>query len=138
MNPYSKKYIIKQLKDVSFPFPCKFIYFDEETDTETPEINGHVIYAEILITPMVCDILTKVYKTQIYFWIPDDYPFSTPTVMLEDAIIHPLVNCEKINMCDYGVAITFPQIIVNVYCIILEGLYDKENKDLVEYLNFIY
>jgi len=42
---------------------------------------------------------------------------------------------EKINLCDYDVMMTFPQLIMNVYCIILEALYNNQNNDLINYIN---
>lgn len=135
MNPSSKRHLLKQLSNFSSPFPYRLIYYDDENDIETPEINGHVIYVELLITPNVCNLLKNIYKTRIYFYFPDDYPFNPPTIMLEDPVTHPTVNCEQINTCDYGCMFTFPQLILNSYCIITEALNNKENMDLINYIN---
>ena len=138
MNPRVIKRLHNELKDLSLPFPHKFIYIDEDTDCETSDISGHVIYVEVLITPAVCNLLKKLYKTQIYFWFPDDYPFSSPTIMLEETCTHPLIDDKdyvSINMCSYCPALTFPQLIMNAYCIIVEALYRKENDDLIKCVN---
>ncbi len=138
MNPRVIKRLHHELKDLSLPFPHKFIYIDEDNDCETSDISGHIIYVEVLITPYVCNLLKKPHGTQIYFWFEDDYPFSSPTIMLEDACTHPLIDNEdfvSVNMCSYCPALTFPQLIMNAYCIIVEALHDKENTDFVDFIN---
>ena len=136
-NLYAKKQIVKQITSVPIPFPYELIYYNEEEDCETNDIVGSIIYVNITITPDACNVLKNPYKTQIYFSFPDTYPFTGPVIMLEDAIYHELVimDGEKINLCDYGVMMTFPQLIMNVYCIILEALYNNQNNDLINYIN---
>lgn len=58
-------------------------------DTEN---DSNCFWIELYITPEECDKLTKTYTTQVYFYLPNDYPFSPPTIMLEHSLKHPLVN----------------------------------------------
>jgi len=111
--------------------PHKFIFIGEDNDIETTEIIDHVIYVEFSFIPNDCKFLKNDYNTQVYFWIHDDYPFSSPVIMLEDPVIHELTDFEEVNTCDYCPAFTFPQLIMNAYCIILESLNSGRNSDLI-------
>ena len=135
MNPNTKKYLTKQLQNKEIAVPHRFIYFDEDTDCEASEISGHVIYVELTFDSTICESLKTNYITQVYFWISDDYPFSKPIIMLEDPLDHPLVNFEEINMCNYDVFDSFPDLIMNIYCIMLESLNNNQNENLLEYIN---
>lgn len=135
MNNKTKQYVIKQLSDTQLPVPHRFIFFDEETDNETTEIVGHVIYVEFVITENECPFLIKDYITKIYYWIPDEFPFIGPTVMLENPLEHEMTNFEEVGMCSYNILFTLPELMMNVYCIILEGLNSGDNFDLIEYIN---
>ena len=133
MDDKTKQYVLKQL--VQLPVPYKYIFFDEDTDTETLEIIGNIIYVEFFITPNECPHLTKNYITKVYFWIPDEFPFIPPTVMLEHPLIHEMTDFEEINMCSYSIFFTLSELMMNAYCIILEGLNNNENFELIEYIN---
>jgi hypothetical protein len=135
MHQSAKKCLLRQITNNELPMPHKFIFVDEDNDKQTIEIIGHVIYVEFTITPTECNLLKNNYTTQVYFWISDDYPFSSPIIMLEDAVTHELVDSVEVNTCDYCPLFTFPQLVMNTYCIILESLCNGQNNDLIEYIN---
>jgi len=136
MNNYTKKILIKEIQNLTLPFDFSLKYFNENTDEITDKIIGNVIYVYITITNKQCSKLKNSYNTSIYFLFNDSYPILPPTIYLEDKLIHPLVNNgDTILLCDYNPAIRFRQLILNVYCIILEGLENNRNKKLIKIIN---
>jgi ubiquitin-protein ligase len=115
--------------------PHKFIYIDDEIQLETPEISGHVIVVEFLFTSAECSLLETDYIARIYFEIPDEYPFEPPNITLNDPIDHPLVDWNIVRLNDYCVVITFPNLVMNVYYIILEALNNGKNDGLLNFIN---
>src|ERR1700761_532447 len=97
INNKINRYLLKQLNNLDLPFKYKLIYYDEEKDCEIDTFANHVMYVQFEITSNECNLLINTYKTQVYFWIPDDYPFTPPTIMLEDPIIHPLIGDNNID-----------------------------------------
>ena len=135
MNSGAKKHIMKQLGKSKLMIPHKFIYIDDETQLETPEISGHVIVVEFLFTSAECSLLETDYSARIYFEIPDEYPFEPPNITLNDPIDHPLVDWNIVRLNDYCVVITFPNLVMNVYYIILEALNNGKNDGLLNFIN---
>lgn len=133
MNRVAKKKLVVEIQKLALPIDYKLEYYDEETDEITDGIIGHVIYVHLMITD--CSKLKKPYKTSVYFNFDDSYPFVPPAIMLEDVLIHELVDDDIVLLCDYCPAMNFGQLILNAYCIILEGLESDSNKDLVDIIN---
>lgn len=88
---YVNKALSRILSSILLPIPFKLIYWDVDSNHETLHPTN-CFYLELYIGPNECNKLTKIYTTQIYVYIPRDYPFSPPTIMLEDTVRHPLVN----------------------------------------------
>ena len=128
-NP--NKYLIQHLKEAIYPFPCEII--------PSYKFSTHkfIIHAKIIVESSVCDVLKYPYKTIITINFKDSYPFSAPTIIINDPIIHPLITSKTVNLCDYSPMMMVSSLISNVYCIILEALTMKENIMLVNNINNI-
>jgi ubiquitin-protein ligase len=96
------------------------------------------MFATITISKDVAPALQYDYQHLVHIEFPDDYPFSAPSVVLDedDLLQHPLIVDEHmINMCDYTYFIDISQLLMNVYLIFWEALNDKQNANVVERWN---
>jgi ubiquitin-protein ligase len=143
-----RRFIRRQLQTLEanglpFRYSLSFVQEVEVGDTivceETPTYNGgHVMCVDMFVAKDVVVGLQHDYQHFVFIEFPDDYPFSPPTICLDEdeVIMHPLIDDDNIvRMWDYSLFMDISQLLINVYLIIAEALNYEQNADVVESWN---
>lgn len=95
--------------------------------------DGDSMFVNICIAKQHCSALQYDFETQIHFQFPDGYPFALPLISLEEKLVHPAVQVDKVLLIGYAAGlIDIAQMITHVYLVISEAIDDERNRKFVE------
>ena len=124
-NSKTLKYILKELNKVTFPIPINITH-----------ITDHMKYRDTLIVEFkiaseICKMIKSTINCSIYFHFSPEYPLKLPIIEFINPTIFdtsPLYFNDDgtFNLCNYNICMTFSQLIMNCYCVLIEIL-NSEN-----------
>ena len=130
-----KRIVKDAIRHMDLPFKYSFTYYDELAEEWTEGLFGRVVYVDFTLSPKELPCLETSYSTSIYFYFPKKYPFEPPMILFEDGLKHPFIDDCDLKLCGYNQNMTFQQLIMNAYCIILEAYAHPDNRALVDNIN---